>query len=491
MTLLKFLQAQAWPPERPALVYRGVTLSRAELFERVDSVAGQWLQMGLRPGNGVALSLRHPAVHLVCLLAAARMGAVAAVFKPDSPGFVQGGWMYPLGFRFLVHDQSSQPDDVTVRFDRVCIARELLMSPPSNLPTDLQGFLHADHGLLPWSLPQSSGTTGQPKTVVVNQLNTIAAVQMGEQFDAQDRVLLLTDLSMHWTVLNVLRILRAGATCLPVATGTLPSAVLQTLRETAAHKLLLSADAAAKLLSYLEDFGDAALAGHRLNQVLIGGGQVSSALAKGLHRFLGAEIRVVYGSTEAGPMAYVHVAEAQQDSLLKLYPGVEAEVVDDADRPLPMGQQGRLRIRSAALFSGYLQNGQWPLVAPSWFYPGDLAVLSSSGLRLMGRSDHVLNLGGFKINPEPLEQALRDHPDVLDAAVLAAPLGRKQVQVLVALLVLRSPSQLSEIRAAFEREHPKAHCPQHYAVVHELPRNLSGKLQRGLLTHMVLLEEAS
>jgi acyl-coenzyme A synthetase/AMP-(fatty) acid ligase len=106
----------------------------------------------------------------------------------------------------------------------------------------------------------------------------------------------------------------------------------------------------------------------------------------------------------------------------------------------------------------------------------------------MGRADHVLNLGGFKVDPERLELDFRAHPAVFDAAVLAVPLGRKQVQVLVALLVLKSEDQLADVRATFERTHGQAMHPQHYALVHELPRNLAGKLQRGLLQNMVSLE---
>jgi acyl-CoA synthetase (AMP-forming)/AMP-acid ligase II len=146
-----------------------------------------------------------------------------------------------------------------------------------------------------------------------------------------------------------------------------------------------------------------------------------------------------------------------------------------------------LRLRSAALFSGYLQEGQWPQVAPQWFYPGDLAVLHGARVQLMGRADHVLNLGGLKVDPERLELDFRAHPAVLDAAVLAVPLGRKQVQVLVALLVLKSEDQLADVQATFERMHGKALHPQHYALTQELPRNLAGKLQRQKLAQMVRL----
>lgn len=491
MNLSEFLKAEPGIAEHPVMEYRGVALSRRELFERAEQVALHWLQMGLEPGDGVALLLRHPAVHLVCLLAVARMAAVAAVFKPDNPGFAEGGDMHRLGFRTLVHDLPALTPDVEARFERVLGARELLMGQPKALLEASHAHLAGDHSTRPWYLPQSSGTTGQPKTVVVSQTNTLVALQMGDQFEASDRVLVFTDMSMYWTVLNVMRILRAGATCLPVSTGSLPGTLLKAMHEMRANKLLLSADAAAKLLSYMEDFGPAALGGHRLDQVCIGGGQVSPALAKGLHAFLGAKIMVVYGSTEAGPMAYVHGAERHAHVLHCLYPGVQAEVVDDADQVLPTGQQGRLRIHTPALFSGYLQGDQWPKQAPQWFYPGDLAVLQPQGLQLMGRADHVLNLGGLKIDPETLEQVFRADPAVLDAAVMALPLGEKQVRVLLALLVLKSADKLPEVRAAFERQHAKALQPQHYALVHELPRNLSGKLQRGLLLQMVRLESVS
>jgi acyl-coenzyme A synthetase/AMP-(fatty) acid ligase len=106
----------------------------------------------------------------------------------------------------------------------------------------------------------------------------------------------------------------------------------------------------------------------------------------------------------------------------------------------------------------------------------------------MGRADHMLNLGGFKVDPERLELDFRAQQGVLDAAILAVPLGRKQVLVLVALLVLQSEDHLAEVRATFERTHGKAMHPQHYVLAQELPRNLAGQLQRGLLQTMVSLE---
>jgi acyl-coenzyme A synthetase/AMP-(fatty) acid ligase len=489
MNLTDFLRAAPVADDHPAMIYGGVTLSRKELFERVDQVAAHWLLAGLRPGDGIALALRHPAVHLVCLLAAARMGAVASVFKADAPGFDKEGDMYRLGCRTLVHDRAEVPSSITQRFDRVWVARDLLMGAPvEQLPSALQVYLSSDHSARAWYLPQSSGATGVPKSVVVNQSSTRAAVLMGEPYQSSDRVVQLTDITMYWSVWNVFRMLHAGAICVPGSTRTLPGPLLHTLQATAANKLVLSTDAAGKLLSYCEDFGTAALAGHRLQQVTVGGAQVSEALAKGLHAFLGAQVRVGYGSTEAGPTADLCGAESQSVQHLQLYAGVEAEVVDEAGQALPQGQQGRLRIRSAALFSGYLQDGQWPQDAPQWFYPGDLAVLHGSRLQLMGRADHMLNLGGFKVDPERLELDFRAQQGVLDAAILAVPLGRKQVLVLVALLVLQSEDHLAEVRATFERTHGKAMHPQHYVLAQELPRNLAGQLQRGLLQTMVSLE---
>ena len=81
-------------------------------------------------------------------------------------------------------------------------------------------------------------------------------------------------------------------------------------------------------------------------------------------------------------------------------PGVELEVVDAEDRPQPPGCGGAIRLRAPGMAEGYLDNPQQTAqrFRDGWFYPGDIARWEPDGvLRLLGRADDVVNLGGFKL----------------------------------------------------------------------------------------------
>ena len=304
--------------------------------------------------------------------------------------------------------------------------------------------------------------------------------------------MLFLEMSMYWAIASAFRVVRGGGLAILQPPDLLPAQLLKVLATSGANVLVLSADAASKIASYAMDFPQQ-LTPLRLSRVIIGGGRVSARVRQVFQAKWGARVVVLYGSTEMGPMAVWRedaVSEQAEHYVLEPYAGVQAEVVDAQGDAMATGEVGRLRLRSPAMFSGYLQdNGQCPTQPPDWFYPGDLACLTQDGgIELHGRADHVLNLGGRKVDPELIEQTIRNHPAVRDAAVTSAPMGPAQVQMLVGLLELKDGHDIDEVRLHCSRVLPRVQQPEFWIVVNALPRNLSGKLQRQFLAKMVRLE---
>ena len=120
-------------------------------------------------------------------------------------------------------------------------------------------------------------------------------------------------------------------------------------------------------------------------------------------------------------------------------PGMEVEIVDDADMPLLAGQEGVVRIRSPYGATEYLEDPDESarVFLDGWFYPGDLGRLTADNMLVItGRETNVVNIGGEKVNPEKLEEILLDHPDVMQAAIIAMP-NELGVNDICALLVPR------------------------------------------------------
>ncbi len=494
MTVLACLREPCLEATRTAFAFQGVRLSRGELFGRAQQFAQAMQARGLRPGERVGLLMANPAVHATCLLGLSLVGAVGVAVQASWMQQVGNGPFASLGLLWLVHDRR---DVAALQLPPGCqaVSAREVFAPASaeRLATPVHPASGSSVDLSqPWLLSMSSGTTGEPKCVVTSQSAFMASLQMGEQFQAEDRVFLFLEHSMYWAFATACRALLAGAQAVFQPPSILPAQLLQMLHDAQASVLVLSADAASKVASYLMDFAAQCPELH-LTRVVIGGGRVSHQVRGLFQARWGAQVLVLYGSTEMGPMAIWRQGaqpDAADDYLLSPYDGVEVQVVDAMGQSLSPEDLGYLRLRSAAMFSGYLDDsGQLPAQAPQWFYPGDMAVMTRDGqIRLEGRSDHVLNLGGRKIDPEQIEQVIRSNPCVADAAVTRAVMGGAQVEVLVALLVLKNGADLATVKASCSEALPLAQRPEYFVAVPDLPRNLSGKLQRQRLAQMVRIE---
>jgi fatty acid CoA ligase FadD36 len=169
--------------------------------------------------------------------------------------------------------------------------------------------------------------------------------------------------------------------------------------------------------------------------------------------------------------------------------GVETRLVDDDGGPVPYDGEtiGRLHVRSATLFDGYLNRPDATaevLDAEGWYRTGDAAVVDSGGMhRIVGReSVDLIKSGGYRVGAGEIETALLGHPDVAEAAVVGLPdpdLGQRIVAFVVGSGDVK-PGALIDYVAQQLSVHKR---PREVRVVDELPRNAMGKvLKKKLLT---------
>jgi len=162
-----------------------------------------------------------------------------------------------------------------------------------------------------------------------------------------------------------------------------------------------------------------------------------------------------------------------------LFPGVQAQAVDDTDQPLPPGTEGTLRYRSDMAATHYLGDPTASARAfrDGWFYPGDIgSVLPDGRLILRGRSDERINSGGVKVDARVIEAALCALPGVAEALAFALPDDTGLDMIWAAIV---TQVRIDEVIL-------NAHCAQHLGprapeVVIQLndpPRTQYGKLDR-------------
>lgn len=167
-----------------------------------------------------------------------------------------------------------------------------------------------------------------------------------------------------------------------------------------------------------------------------------------------------------------------------VFPGVCVEIVDEADRPVPAGQPGRIRIRTGTMVDGYLGDPEATrrMFRGGWFYPGDLGIVPERGrLIVLGREDELLNIGGRKVRPEDIEDSIRAHASVADVGVctLRDPQGGDQLWIGVVHTTVNDNTLLEHIECIIR--YIKVGGFVGVVNLLSIPRTATGKIQRGLL----------
>jgi acyl-CoA synthetase (AMP-forming)/AMP-acid ligase II len=195
-----------------------------------------------------------------------------------------------------------------------------------------------------------------------------------------------------------------------------------------------------------------------------------------------------YGMTEAGP---AYCAMPKGESLKRIgsvgqpMPPLEVRFVDDEDKELPRGETGEIVIRLEGRQREYYRDpeataGTWK---EGWLHTGDLGRMDDDGfLYIVGRKKDVIIRGGNNVHAADVEAVLKDHPAVLDAAVVGMPhqvLGED----IAAFVVLNPGPEVTcdELRSYAAERLADYKVPRRIEIVDDLPRNATGKVLKAEL----------
>lgn len=157
--------------------------------------------------------------------------------------------------------------------------------------------------------------------------------------------------------------------------------------------------------------------------------------------------------------------------------------------PVFCGEDGYLAVsrRDPGLMLGYWRRPEETDAAfrGEWFLTGDRARMDADGaITYLGRSDDVMNAGGYRVSPAEVEYALLHHPGVSEAAVVEIPV-REGVSVVAAHYVPRNaPVPEADLAAHCARELARYKCPRIFRAVETLPRSANGKILRRKIREM-------
>jgi acetyl-CoA synthetase/medium-chain acyl-CoA synthetase len=226
----------------------------------------------------------------------------------------------------------------------------------------------------------------------------------------------------------------------------------------------------------------------RLRECVSAGEPLNPEVIRAWREATGLTIRDGYGQTETillvGNLPGMPVRPGSMGLPL---PGHRVDVVDPAGLPLAAGEVGEIAIHGdpPSLYRGYWRDAEATAARRrgEWYLTGDRAFRDPDGyLWFVGRDDDVIISAGYRIGPFEVESALVEHPDVVEAAAVAAP-DPDRGSIVKAFVVLRPGIAPDAGLVARLQEHVKRvtapyKYPRAIEFVDALPKTVSGKIRR-------------
>jgi malonyl-CoA/methylmalonyl-CoA synthetase len=455
------------------------------LDERSSAVAAALLAGGADLAEARVAYLIPPSVdHVAVQWGIWRAGAVAVPIAASHPA---------REIEYLLDD--SQPSvaiasrEQWARLGPLAEARGLRTLIVEDLPPNGVGALPSVSAERRALIVYTSGTTGRPKGVVSTHSTLRAQVTTLAEawgWTAQDRSLHVLPLHHVHGIINALSCaLWCGATVEFMATFAaepcwerLASGEITvfTAVPTIYGRLIAAFDAADPPTRSRWAAGV-----RRLRLMMSGSAALPVSVLERWEAIAGHRLLERYGMTEIG-MALTNPlsGERRAGTVGQPFAGVEARLIDEAGAPCPTGTPGEIEIKSPQMFREYWNRPDETARAfrDGWFATGDVAVIDDGYWRLLGRqSVDIIKSAGYKISALEIEEVVREHPAVLDCAVVGRPdddLGER----IGAAVVVAAPLSPDDLRGWLKERLAPYKVPRDVLMVAELPRNAMGKVTK-------------
>jgi malonyl-CoA/methylmalonyl-CoA synthetase len=337
----------------------------------------------------------------------------------------------------------------------------------------------------------TSGTTSRPKGAVTTHANITAQITTlvdAWEWSANDRIVLCLPLHHVHGILNVVSCaLWSGAVCemLPrfdpaivwerIASGDL---TLFMAVPTIYFRLIAAWEAANPELQKRWSAG----AG-QLRLMVSGSAALPVSTLEKWRAITGHTLLERYGMTEIGMALSNSYREARiAGSVGTPLPGVQVRLVNEAGEQVAQGTPGEIEVRGPSVFHEYWRRPDATREAfrDGWFRTGDTAVLEDGAYRILGRSSvDILKSGGHKISALEIEETLREHPAIVECAVVGVADAEWGERVAAAAVIRPDTALDLETLRAWSKERLSTHkVPSRLVVVDALPRNAMGKVTK-------------
>jgi len=509
-----------------AIRYFDGSLTYAEV-ERLSNAFATWLRdMGVVPGGRVGIILQNVPHFIIATLAAWKLGAIPVPGNPMhqagelSKAFTDYTPQVVICHSFHLSTVASALRAIGGSPALAVVSANDFQSRNDHrvLPSELQDFKSDDaksffqicrerEGRAPPFYPAAaadiglilytSGTTGQPKGAMISHANLVTGIESSliwMKVHQASRVLAIAPL-FHIIGFVLHMGIAIGAQCsVGLHYRVHAGAVLDFIRSYR-PTFTIGAITAFNLLMNEPDAGPADFAS--LETAFTGGAPVSPALRRAIQERLSLNLQPAYGMTETCSPTHISPIglDPPQDPVSgALAVGVptsstEACIVGPDGERLGPGIPGEIWMRGPQIMLGYWNKPEETAktLTDGWMRSGDIGCMDENGwFYVVDRKKDMISASGFKVWPREVEDALMEHPAVREAAVVGVP-DPYRGETIRAFISIRGGKQINEGELA-------AHCrsrlaaykiPRSFAVIDEIPKTATGKIQRNLLRELI------
>lgn len=528
-----FERSVAEAGDRPALQFFGRRTTYAELGDQVARAAEGLRRLGVRHGDRVALILPNCPQHVVAYYAVLRLGAVVVEHNP----------LYTS--RELRHQFESHRAHVVIAWDKTVAAirafpsdvapdhivsvnlleafptvkRLALNLPVPSLRRTKASLTAPAPGTIPWAklldnrpldpahphpdvtdlaaIQYTSGTTGRPKGAMLTHRNLHSNALQGEawMYGAEYR---------KEVFYAILPMFHGFGMTLYLTYGILKQALLVLFPKFDVDMVLdaMKTTPATVYCAVPPIYERTAMAAKErgislrsCKYCISGAMNLPNHVVELWESVSGGLLVEGYGLTEASPVALGNPFHPSRraGTIGVPFPSTRMKVVDleDPTREVPRGEPGELLLHGPQVFAGYWNDPDETaksLTEDGWLRTGDIVRVDEDGFTtIVDRAKELVITGGFNVSPSEVENVLRGHPDVVDAAVIGKPLERGG-EMVVAAVELEPGATLDEgAMRAWCREQLTAYkVPKRIVAIEETPRSMLGKVLRAQVKELVL-----
>jgi long-chain acyl-CoA synthetase len=500
-----------------AIVYFDGEITYGELDDMSDALAAWLLAGGVKAGDRVTVILQNTPHFVIALVAAWKIGAIpvpanpmyrrdelAKLFGDCEPAVVVAHYdqaqtaldgLEKAGRE--AHVLSVDPHDFQSREEPrvlpprlatperttdflVAVRTHAGQHPPARTPAS------DDLGLLLYT----SGTTGQPKGAMLRHSGMAFTSQIFRDWAPVPQGSIVLGIAPLFHITGI--IAHIGVAFCARASLVLhyrfePSLVLDIIRERrptftggaiTAFNALMNAPGVS-----VEDFAS-------FDGLMSGGAPIAPALADAVEAKLGQTVFPAYGMTETtspthiGPKQHRPPVDPTSGAMAVGIPiqDTEAMIVGDDGQPVPVGEVGEVWMRGPQIMAGYWNKPEQTAEAlvDGWMRSGDVGFMDEAGwFYLVDRKKDMISASGFKVWPREVEDVLVAHPAVREAAVVGEP-DAYRGETVKAFISFKpgATASFEELDAHCRERLASYKAPRRIEVMDELPKTLTGKIQR-------------